>query len=69
MYIFRADDTSVGDTLDFLLMLYQHSTPIRIGLLPIAADDDEAGSLLVQIFHHLVDDSNGVAALTRLAEV
>ena len=69
MFVFDITDTSVADSLEFLVTLYQHSAPIRIGLVPIAAEKDEVGLLLARVFYHLVEENSGPDTLIRLMNV
>ena len=49
--------------------LYTHQAPIRVGLVPVAKPDDEAGSLLAQVFYKLVEEKDGAEAVSLLSGV
>ena len=67
--IFDVKDVSAGHSLELLVSLYSHQAPIRVGVLPVANEEDEAGALLAQIFYKLVEETDGPEALLKLAEV
>ena len=72
VYVFDIMDVEANlDTLEFLGQLYEHTTPIRIGLLPIGHQEEslmgsEPGDLLAKIFYHLVEEKDGPYALKKL---
>ncbi|KAF6038703.1 UGGT2 [Bugula neritina] len=66
--MFDVNDITIGYTLDFLSSLYEHQTPIRIGLVPVAKEDDTPAVTLAQAFYKLVDEVEGPEAVKKLAK-
>lgn len=75
VYMFDVLDVEASlDTLTFLSQLYEHTAPIRIGLLPLPRREDgltgsDAGDLLVKIIYQMVEDRDGPYALQKLTQV
>jgi len=67
--MFDVNDITIGYTLDFLSSLYEHQTPIRIGLVPVAKEEDMPAVTLAQAFYKLVDEVEGPEAVRKLAKV
>lgn len=67
--MFDVMDTQMTSSLHFLITLYNHQAPIRIGFVPVAKEGDEVGALLVQVFYKLVDEKDGAEAVTMLTQV
>jgi len=67
--IFDINDLSIGATLEFMISLYDHMTPLRIGLVPVADSDDAIGCLLVNAFYRFMEEKGGPAGLAELHQV
>lgn len=67
--IFDINDVTMGPVLEFLVTLYSHQAPIRMGLVPVAKEGDAVGSLLAQVFYKLIEEKEGPDTLTLMSGV